>query len=149
MNLVVLKGNLVSDPQRNSLPSGDSVVTFDVAVNDVYTDRQGNQQKITDYFECKAYGPMADNINKFFSKGRAIIIEGCLKQEKWTDKQSQQNRSKVVVRIKNWEFGDSKPANSNKNSNKNSNYTNQNNKSNENQYDLEESDSLEINGLTV
>lgn len=145
MNLVVLKGNLVSDPQRNSLPSGDSVVTFDVAVNDVYTDRQGNQQKTTDYFECKAYGPMADNINKFFSKGRAIIIEGCLKQEKWTDKQSQQNRSKVVVRIKDWEFGDSKPVDPNKNSN----YTNQNNKSNGIQYDLEESDSLEINGLTV
>ena len=141
MNITILKGNLTRDPEINTLPSGDSVVNFSIAVNDYYNDKQTGQQKqITDYFDCKAYGSKADNINKFFNKGRPILIEGALKQEKWTDNNGQ-NRSKVIVRIKDWQFVDSK------------NNDNNTGSTVKKQYDLEESDiagdELEIDGLTV
>jgi len=108
MNLTVLKGNLTRDPELNTMPSGDSVVNFSIAVNEYYNDKNGQQQKVTDYFDCKAYGPKADTINKFFSKGRPILIEGSLKQERWIDTQTQQNRSKIVIKVKDFEFVDSK-----------------------------------------
>lgn len=107
MNITILKGNLTRDPEINTLPSGDSVVNFSIAVNNYYNDKQGEQQKITDFIDCKAYGRIADNIGKFFQKGRPILIEGSLKQEKWTD-QNDNNRSKLVVKVKDFEFVDSK-----------------------------------------
>lgn len=140
MNITILKGNLTRDPEINTLPSGDSVTNFSIAVNEYYNDSNGNQQKVTDYIDCKAYGRTADNINKFFSKGRPILIEGSLKQERWTDAQTQQNRSKLIVKVKDFQFVDSK------NNSKDEGYSN-----NKEPYNAESGDNLEfeINGVTV
>jgi len=107
VNIVIQQGNLTRDPELNTLPSGDSVVNFSIAVNEYYNDRNGQQQKITDYIDCKAYGAKADTINKYFSKGRPILVEGSLRQEKWQDNNGQ-NRSKLVVKVKDFQFVDSK-----------------------------------------
>lgn len=107
MKIAFVKGNLTRDPETTTLPSGDSVTNFSVAVNDVYIDKQGNKVENTDYIDCKAYGKTADNIAKFFNKGRPIIIEGELRQEKWVDKQDGGNRSKLIVVANKFHFVDS------------------------------------------
>lgn len=106
-NKVILQGNLTADPATNTLPSGDTVANFSIAVNDTYADAQGQKQEVTDYIDCKAYRRNGENIAKFFQKGRPILIEGELKQEKWVDKTSNKNRSKLVVYIRDWKFVDS------------------------------------------
>ena len=142
MNITVLKGNLTRDPEINTLPSGDSVVNFSIAVNEYYNDSQGQQQKVTDYIDCKAYGRLAENINKFFSKGRPILIsDASLKQERWTDQQTQQNRSKLIVKVKNFEFVDSKNDSSEGNTSSSKDKV---------PYEAEvDSDELQIDGVTV
>ena len=120
MKIALVKGNLTRDPETTTLPSGDSVTNFSVAVNDVYIDKQGNKVESTDYIDCKAYGKTADNIAKFFNKGRPIIIEGELRQEKWVDKLDGGNRSKLIVVANKFHFADS---NNNSNNNSQTNRT--------------------------
>ncbi|MEM9348536.1 MAG: single-stranded DNA-binding protein, partial [Planctomycetota bacterium] len=50
----------------------------------------------------------AENISKFFAKGRPIFIEGKLRFEQWEDRQSGQKRSKLKVVVDTWQFVDSK-----------------------------------------
>jgi len=144
VNIVIQQGNLTRDPELNTLPSGDSVVNFSIAVNEYYSDRNGQQQQITDYIDCKAYGGKADTINKYFSKGRPILVEGSLRQERWQDNNGQ-NRSKLVVKVKDFQFVDSKN-DSNGNSTSGSGNT-------QKPYSVSDaeaaSDALEIDGVTV
>lgn len=142
-NKVIQMGNLTRDPELTTLPSGDSVVDFSIAINEHYTDKGGQKQERTDYIDCKSYGRTAENINKFFSKGRPIFIEGKLRQEKWVDKQTQQNRSKLIVKVDDWEFVDSK-------NEANSNNSTSNLKKPFSDEEFEEAgDELEIDGVTV
>ena len=46
----------------------------------------------------------AENIAKFFSKGKPILVEGRLRQESWQDKQTGQNRTKLMVVLERFEF---------------------------------------------
>ena len=143
VNKVIQMGNLTRDPELTTLPSGDSVADFSIAINEYYTDKNGQKQERTDYIECKSYGRTADNIVKFFSKGRPIFIEGKLRQEKWVDKQTQQNRSKLVVKVDEFQFVDSKSDSVNS----------ENNSSIKKPFSEEDfddaGDALEIDGVTV
>jgi len=58
--------------------------------------------------DCTAFGRTAENISKFFTKGRPIFIEGKLRFEQWEDRQSGQKRSKLKVVVDTWQFVDSK-----------------------------------------
>lgn len=107
-NKVIQQGNLTADPVTNTLPSGDTVTNFSIAVNEGYTDKQGQKQERTDYLDCKAYRQTGELIAKYFSKGRPILVDGKLRQEKWVDKTTNENRSKLVIEVKDFSFIDSK-----------------------------------------
>ena len=51
-----------------------------------------------------SFGRTAENIAKFFSKGRPILIEGRLRQDSWEDKQTGQKRTKLLVVLERFEF---------------------------------------------
>ena len=48
------------------------------------------------------------NRNQYLSKGRKVLVEGRLKQEKWTDKDTQKNHSRIRVVVSNFQFMDKK-----------------------------------------
>lgn len=106
MNKVFLKGRLVADPQNVALPTGTAVSNFTIAVNEVFSTKEGGKQEHTSFVDVKAYGRLAENIEKFFSKGRMILVEGKLRQEKWEDKDGNK-RSKIVVKMETFYFVDS------------------------------------------
>lgn len=107
INETMLSGRLTSDPNRRELPNGNSVVTFSLAVTRSYSAGKDNERREEiSYIDCEAFGRMADNIAKFFKKGRPIIVKGRLKQDKWEDKEGGK-RSKVLVHVENFFFMDS------------------------------------------
>jgi single-strand DNA-binding protein len=68
----------------------------------------------TYFFDCDCIGRNATTINKFLRKGREILVTGSLKQDKWKDKESGDNRSRIVIQVEDFEFLDSpKDTNSN------------------------------------
>ena len=84
LNRVILMGRITQDLDLRTTPSGVSVLTFTVAVDRGYV-RQGEERQ-TDFITCVAWRQQAEFINRYFSKGRMIAIEGNLRTRTYDDK---------------------------------------------------------------
>jgi single-strand DNA-binding protein len=95
INQVVIMGNLTRDPELRSTPNGQSVCSFSLALNRSYKDSSGNWQELTDFVDVVAWGPLAERVSQYLSKGRRALITGRLQQRSW--EQDGQKRSKIEV----------------------------------------------------
>ncbi len=102
-NKVLLMGNLTRDPQLSYTPSQTPVVDFGLATNRRWTGQNGTQREETCFVDCRAFGRLAENINKYMTKGRPIFIEGRLSFDTWTA-QDGTKRSKHRVTVENFQF---------------------------------------------
>jgi single-strand DNA-binding protein len=107
-NKVLLMGNLTRDVEVRYTPSNQPVANIGLAVNRRYKTAEGEAREEVTFIDCEAWGKTAENISKFFSKGRPIFIEGRLKLDQWQDKTDGSNRSKLKVVVEGFEFVDSK-----------------------------------------
>lgn len=106
-NKVFLMGNLTRDPELKYTPSNTAVANIGLAVNRRYRTQDGEMKEETTFVDCEAWSSTAENINKFFRKGRPIFIEGRLKLDQWED-QDGNKRSKLRVVVENFQFVDSR-----------------------------------------
>lgn len=104
MNVVILKGNITRDPEIKYTPKGTACVEIGLAVNEVWFNDANEKQEEVTFLDCRAWGRNAEAIAKSFSKGKPILINGKLKQERWDDKTTGKPRSKTLVIIERWEF---------------------------------------------
>jgi len=102
-NKVLLLGNLTRDPQLSYTPNQTAVVDFGMATNRRWTGQDGSQREETCFVDCRAFGRTAENINKFFSKGKPIFIEGRLTFDSWTA-QDGSKKSRLRVTVENFQF---------------------------------------------
>jgi len=102
-NKVLLLGNLTRDPQLSYTPSQTAVVDFGVATNRKWTGQDGSQREETCFVDCRAFGRTAENINKFFKKGKPMFLEGRLTFDAWTA-QDGSKKSKLRVTVENFQF---------------------------------------------
>lgn len=94
LNVVVLMGRLVRDPELKTTQSGNSVCTFSIAVDRSYT-AKGEERK-ADFFTITAWRQTAEFICKYFQKGSLIAIEGSLQTRQYQDKNGN-NRTATEV----------------------------------------------------
>src|SRR5438046_1263882 len=79
INRVVLTGNLTSDPELRSLPSGTSVCKLRVACNTRRKDGPtGEWVDKPNYFDVTVWGAQGENCARYLSKGRPVAIDGRL-----------------------------------------------------------------------
>jgi single-strand DNA-binding protein len=102
-NKVLLLGNLTRDPQLSYTPSQTAVVDFGVATNRRWTGQDGSQREETCFVDCRAFGRTAENIHKFFQKGKPIFLEGRLTFDAWTA-QDGSKKSKLRVTVETFQF---------------------------------------------
>ena len=102
-NRIVLMGNLTRDPQLSYTPNQTAVVDFGLATNRRWTAADGTQREETCFVDCRAFGRQAENINKYLSKGRLILVEGRLTFDSWTA-QDGTKRSKHRITVENFQF---------------------------------------------
>ncbi len=70
INRVILTGNLTSDPELSSLPSGTSVCKLRLAVNRRYKDQaSGEWVEKPNYFDIKVWGAQGENSSTAASSG--------------------------------------------------------------------------------
>lgn len=105
LNHVILMGRLTSDPEFKATPSGVTVSKFTLAVPRSYI-KQGEERQ-TDFIYCTAFRSTAEFVNKWFTKGRQIIVEGSLQSRSWEDKDGNK-RSALDVIVDNTYFCDKK-----------------------------------------
>ncbi len=105
LNKVLLIGNLTRDPEVRMMSSGRPVCNFGLALNRNYKDAEGNKKEEVTFVDVECFGPRAEAVGRFFSKGRPIFVEGRLKLDQWETKEGEK-RSAIRVVLDNFEFVD-------------------------------------------
>jgi single-strand DNA-binding protein len=106
LNQVTLMGNLTRDPELRQTPTGQNVCSFSLALNRSYKDASGEWQEATDYIDIVAWGPLAERVTQYLTKGRRCLVQGRLQSRSW--EQEGQKRSKVEVLANDVTFLDSR-----------------------------------------
>ena len=76
-NLCVLKGRLCKNPGLSTTASGMAVCRIRIAVP------RRDKQSGADFVTCVAFKAQAEFLNKYFSKGQEILVQGSLRINQW------------------------------------------------------------------
>lgn len=83
LNKAMIIGNLTRDPEMRTTPSGQSVTSFGVATNLIWTNANGERQKKTEYHNVVAWRKLAEICSQYLKKGHKVYIEGRLQTREW------------------------------------------------------------------
>jgi single-strand DNA-binding protein len=97
VNKVIVIGNLGRDPEVRGLPSGQNVANLSLATTAQFKDRNGEQQKRTEWHRVVAFGKLADNCQRFLSKGRQVYVEGRLTTRQYEAKDGSGKRTRTEI----------------------------------------------------
>jgi single-strand DNA-binding protein len=98
VNKVILIGNLGKDPEVRYTSTGQAVANLRIATSRTWNDKNSGQKKEeTEWHDVEVWGKQAEQVGEYLAKGRQVYVEGRLKTDKWQDKQSGQERSRVKV----------------------------------------------------
>ena len=92
-NRAILIGRLVADPEMRTTPNGINVATFRIAI-DRFT--KGAEKK-ADFISIVCWRQQAEFVTRYFSKGKAIGIEGSIQTRDYTDKEGNKRNAFEVV----------------------------------------------------
>jgi single-strand DNA-binding protein len=73
---IIITGNLGRDPEMRYTPSGQAVTNFSIAVNESFTNNNGERVKRTIWFRITAWGKQAEICNQYLKKGKMVLVEG-------------------------------------------------------------------------
>ena len=104
INKVLITGNLTAEPELRFTPNGKPVVSASIANNEHYTDTQGQEQKVTTFVNLEVWGKPAENFAKLVKKGQEVYVDGKVRMDEWTDKQTQARRTRLYLLVDNWQF---------------------------------------------
>jgi single-strand DNA-binding protein len=104
VNVVVLVGNLTRDPELRATPSGTSVCSLRVAVNDRVKDQStGEWGDKPNYFSVDVFGSQGERCAQWLSRGRQVAVQGRLRWREW-ETQDGHKREAVSVVADNVQF---------------------------------------------
>jgi single-strand DNA-binding protein len=82
---------MVADAEIKFTNKGTAVANFSIAVN-----RKKGEEETVSYFDCTAWGTLAQGIADNLFKGQRVIITGNLTQDRYENKEGK-NVSKVIL----------------------------------------------------
>ncbi|NOY49477.1 MAG: single-stranded DNA-binding protein [Chlorobi bacterium] len=85
-NSVRLIGRLGVDPKHVKLDSGTSKVSFTMATNEYYRDKNGEKVEETQWHNIVAFGKTAELAVKYLNKGSQVAVAGKLTNRQWDGK---------------------------------------------------------------
>jgi single-strand DNA-binding protein len=96
INKVFIIGRIVRDAELKYTVNSQPVSKFSLAVNEKKKEGD-NWVDDVNYVDITLWGKQAESLNQYLTKGKQIAVDGKLKQERWTDKETGYNRSKLSV----------------------------------------------------
>lgn len=100
MNDCKFVGRLTADPAVHSLPGGNMVTKFTIAVN--FDRKSKNGETVHEevaYIDCEVWDKAAEIVATEYNKGSKIMVEARAKTESWTDKATGNKRSALRFRV--------------------------------------------------
>ncbi|HEX6988356.1 MAG TPA: single-stranded DNA-binding protein [Bacillota bacterium] len=95
LNVVVLIGRLVRDPELRYTPSGVAVGGFTLAVDRPFTNQQGERE--TDFIDIVVWRRLAETVAQHLQKGRLVAVHGRLQIRSYETAEGQRRRVAEVV----------------------------------------------------
>ena len=89
VNKCLFIGNLTADPEIRTMPNGEQVANFTIALNERYKAKDGNVVENVEYVRIVLYRRLAEIAGQYLAKGSQVYIEGRLKTRKWQDNNGQ------------------------------------------------------------
>ncbi len=119
MNKVILMGRFTRDPESRMTGANMEVSRFSLACSNDFTNRNGERE--AEFINCVAFGNTANAINRFCTKGSALIVQGRIRNGSY-DAQDGTKRYTTDVVVDSFEFAGSRPAGSAASAPSSSNY---------------------------
>ena len=86
-------GNLTRDPEIKFGSTGNAFANFSIAVKRKSKD---GEEKVS-FFDCTAFGSVAENLANSATKGTRVIVYGRMEQSNWEDKDGNKRTSFKVI----------------------------------------------------
>ena len=110
LNRVMLFGNLGAEPELRTPAGRQPVLSFRLATNEVYFDKNQNKQERTEWHNVVMFGARAMPLSQFLSKGSRVLVEGRLQTSSYEKDGVKRYKTQVVA--SDVCFGQSRPSGS-------------------------------------
>lgn len=98
LNKAMIIGNLTRDPEVRTTPSGQTVTSFSVATNLMWTNANGEKQKKTEFHNIVAWRRLGEICAQYLKKGNKVYIEGRLQTRDWEGKDGvKRTRTEIIA----------------------------------------------------
>ena len=101
INKVLIIGRLTRDAELKYTESGYAILNFSIATNRSVKKDEVWKDEVS-YFDATLFGKRAEALAQYLEKGKQVVIDGSLKQDRWT--QDGHSRSKVNITVDNIQF---------------------------------------------
>ena len=98
INVVTVSGNLTKDSELKQTKGGN-LLSGGICINNRVMGADGNWTDKPCFIDWTLFGPRADKLVGFLTKGVKVCINGYLTYDSWTDKQgNKRNKLSIIVR---------------------------------------------------
>lgn len=95
LNVAVLMGRLVADPELRHTANDIAVCSFRIAVDRNFSTRSGERQ--ADFIDIVAWRQTAEFVCRYFTKGQMIAVNGSIQTRSYEDRQGNKRTAVEVV----------------------------------------------------
>ena len=96
LNKVMIIGNAGKDPEVVAFQDGSRMAKLTLAATEKYTDRNGQRQQQTEWFNIVVNGKSVDVAEKYVRKGTQLYVEGKVRTRKY---QAQDGSERYVTEV--------------------------------------------------
>lgn len=99
LNKIIIIGRVTRDPEVRTTPAGQTVCSFGVATNRIWSDPDTKErQEKTEFHNVVAWRRLADIAGKYLAKGSLVMIEGRIETRSWEDKNGMKRyRTEIIA----------------------------------------------------
>ena len=97
INKVILIGRLGKDPELKYTPSGVPFAKFSLATDESFKDRNGEQQKHTEWHNIVVWNKLAEICGEYLTKGKQVYIEGRIRSRQWEDQEKNKRTAYEII----------------------------------------------------
>ncbi len=105
LNVAVIMGRLVADPELRHTPNDVAVTSFTLAVDRSYV--KAGTERQTDFIDVVAWRNTAEFVCRYFRKGQLVAVQGSIQTRSYTDSQGTKRKAFEIV-ADNVHFAESK-----------------------------------------
>ena len=107
LNKVMLIGRLGKDPELRYTPNGDAVVSFNLATNKTWKNKEQEKSSKTNWNKIVGWRKLAEICGEDLKKGSRVFVEGRLEERSWEDNDGKKRHTTEVI-MENMQMLDSK-----------------------------------------